>query len=305
MMVVAESPPADAEDVLLPMLGALCILAASIGVCVWLLQDLPNSLKELVQLLRGWSAVHEVVREVDCTPWGLEKKFVILQDTATTVPAKEPLCSWAAVPGRKWEFGLALWNGAVAMTKLLVERRSHFQSGIFGSGRTVLELGCGQALVSMVVFELFPDLQRIVATDGVEDIFPAAGANIAANLGSCTEKLVLAKLMWARSEDIERALLLNHGKTYDVILGADITYADQHDELIETILQLSHAETEVWITHEPRRQSTERLINLMKTHFETFEETELTLPPYGRYYTESITILCWHCVGKKAVARSE
>lgn len=292
--------PESATD-LLALLGAVCIVAASVCGGAWLLQDLPGVLLELRRLVSSWASFHEVSRVVDCTPWGLEKKFTIDQDYATTVPAQATTCWWASVPGRKWEFGLCLWNGAVALSRLLTEQRKALSSGAFAEGRTVLELGCGQPLVSMVVFELFPQLRRIVATDGCEDILPIAETNIVANLGLHPANLEVAVLRWGYKEDIRRARAMNQGEAYDVILGADITYDEEHDDLVDTIVALSHANTEVWITHEPRRRSTDELVGRLRKEFRNFEESVVLIPPHGKGRDGEIEILAWHCSGKIAV----
>merc|ERR1719436_1690020 len=118
----------------------LIIAAASLAGGAWLLCDLPATLKELRTHIAQWAAIHEVARRVDCKPWGFDKAYVITQDGATTTPSDDPLCSWAAISGRRYQYGLCLWNGAVALARLLVEQREDLNQSGFSSGRTVLEL---------------------------------------------------------------------------------------------------------------------------------------------------------------------
>lgn len=282
------------------LLGLACILGSLLWGSAWLASDLPGIVKELWRLMDDWAATHEVTRQVDCGPWGLQRKFTIAQDHATTTPASNAICSWAAGPGRKWEFGLSLWNGALALSRLLVQRRADLAAGAFGPGRSVVELGCGQALVSMVVIELFPHLRRVLATDGSEEVLRAAGANVVANLGAAAAgRVELAPLRWGCPEDVRGALELNGGSCYDVVLGADITYAEEWEEpLVEAVAGLSHAGTEVWITHEPRRRSTEGLVQRLRASFATVEESTLPMAPSDLGRGEHVDILVWRCTGK-------
>eukprot|EP00408_Alexandrium_pacificum_P023587 CAMPEP_0171182668 /NCGR_PEP_ID=MMETSP0790-20130122/14886_1 /TAXON_ID=2925 /ORGANISM="Alexandrium catenella, Strain OF101" /LENGTH=280 /DNA_ID=CAMNT_0011647629 /DNA_START=50 /DNA_END=892 /DNA_ORIENTATION=+ len=275
----------------------LMVLLFVLG-AAWLVRDLPAVLSELRHLVRDWAAVHEVVRRVDCRPWGLERTFVISQDLATTSPAKEPVCSWAPVPGRKWEFGLSLWSAAFALARLLCEQRAELSQGAFKDGRTVIELGCGQALVSMVAAALFPGLARIVATDGSEDVLRSARTNVATNLPRDAEILHLLLLRWGCREHERLALELNAGKAYDVVLAADVTYMEECSDLVSSILALSHSETEAWVLHEPRRRSASDLEARLRDGFSsvTHFEMELTAQDIGR--DETVRILGWHCIGK-------
>jgi len=287
------------EGAALPIIIITCVLVGG----VWLAKDVPAILQELRHSVEEWAAVHEVTRQVDCRPWGLDKRFTILQDHATTSPAKEATCSWATVPGRKWEFGHTLWNGALVMTKSLIERRHVLAKGMFSEGRSVLELGCGQPLVSMVLLELFAGLGKIVATDGSEEVLLAAEANVTANCGpERNPKFVLAPLFWGRQHDISQVRALNGNNNFDVILGSDVTYAEEFDELVDTIVELSHAETEVWITHEPRQRSVEPLLARLRREFGIVEERELRLAKEetasGATDRKDVTILSWHCTGK-------
>ncbi|CAE8622289.1 unnamed protein product [Polarella glacialis] len=269
------------------------------GFISWLAPDVWGIAGELWNLLGDWAVVHNVSREVDCRPWGFDRSFVISQDLATTTSAADSTSSlsWASGP-RRWDFGHALWNGAVAMSRLFSEQRASLSKGAFAPGKAVIEMGCGQGLVSMVVFELFPELQRVVATDGCDEVLKSAACNLKANLGSESDSLMLAQLCWGDAEHIAGALALNGDSKYDVVLGADVTYLEEHDELVDTILALSHRATEVWITHEPRSRSIVGLEERLRREFRrvTTLTVQLTASEAGR--EEGYLIVGWHCIGK-------
>merc|ERR1712150_107537 len=160
-------------------------------------------------------------------------------------------------------FGFSLWNGALALSRHFAEERIKLRASCFAEDRTVLELGCGQALVSMVVLELFPEVSRVVATDGSEEVLRAASSNVIANLANsnvaAAGRLMLVPLRWGHEGDINSVLeLSNTGRTrgYDVVLGADVTYRTElQATLVDTIWELSHSTTEVWLAHEPREHA--------------------------------------------------
>lgn len=295
--LTADADFADGNAVL-PVLGLACILTTLALGGVWVVRELPASLRELWRLVGDWVVIHEVAREVDCAPWGLQRKFKIVQDHGATV--QDRACPWAPGPGQKWAFGLSLWNGGVALSRVLVEQQASLAAGAFAQGRSVIELGCGQALVSMVALALFPHLRRVVATDGSEEVLLAAKANVTANVVPGAKMPELASLFWGCREDIQRALALNDGAPYDVVLGADITYMEGVSELVSTIVELSHCNTEVWITHEPRRRSTDHLVKRLRTEFRSVEEFPVCLAPKDIGRSEAVSIVAWHCVGKKA-----
>lgn len=280
-------------------------LAISLGMSIlallcsasWL--GLPAVLQELWRLVGDWAVVHEGTRRVDCAPWGLKRSFTIAQDFAEPGSSSASL-SLGGAPGRPAYLGLSLWNGGVALSRRLAEHRDALQKGIFSEGNSVIELGCGQALVAMVVLELFPGLKHVVATDGSEDVLRSAEGNISLNMGSEANAIKIALLRWGHIEDLGRVLALNGGRGYDVVLGADLTYTEDHDSLISTILEVSHKRTEVWLTHEPRRRSVESLATRLRDEFQSVTEfaLELTLDETGR--AETCPIVGWHCVGKLA-----
>ncbi|CAK0829272.1 unnamed protein product [Prorocentrum cordatum] len=161
-------------------------------------------------------------------------------------------------------FGLSIWSASFGLARHLLENREELARADLGAGRAVLELGCGQPLLAMVLLEAFPRLGRVVATDGHEGVLRLARQNLAENVPSPRPEAVLAQLRWGDAGDMARAEEINEGRKYDVILGADVTY--DHDEmghaLVQTIVGLAHRGTVVWLAHElraddrmPRRRS--------------------------------------------------
>mmetsp|Transcript_38567 Transcript_38567/g.110764 ORF Transcript_38567/g.110764 Transcript_38567/m.110764 type:complete len:307 (-) Transcript_38567:138-1058(-) len=268
----------------------------------WIARDLPATIRELREAVGQWAAAHEVRRVVDCRPWGLEREFVIAQDGATTSPSDESSAvPWAPGACRRYEYGLCLWNGAVALTRLLLEEREELRAGALADGRSVVELGCGQALVAMVVAEAFPGVGHIVATDGCDDVLLAAQGNIARNLAApVAARLQLARLRWGNATDSEAVRALNGGRAFDVLLGADVTYMEEHDAFVDALVDLSHSSSEVWISHEPRRHPTEALVARLRREFCSVKESQLELSPEATGREEGATIVIWRCSGKAA-----
>lgn len=267
---------------------------------VWIAKDVPNILRELWKNLGEWAALHEASRVVDCRPWGFDRTFVIAQDLASTAPASAQICSWAPVPARRYDYGHSLWSAASALSRRFCEDRCQLAAGAFCKGNTVIELGCGQALVSMVVSALFPELRRVVATDGSEDVLLAAKSNVAANVSAtCGVGLELEVLTWGSRDQVDHALALNNGAAYDVVLGADVTYVEDCRSLVETAALLAHSKSEFWLAHEVRERSTEPLEASLRLHFLIVEPFSMQLAAHQVGRHEDVPILGWRCIGSK------
>jgi len=281
---------------------AAVVLMLALFVCgaVWLAKDVPSILRDLWQILSELAAQHEASQVVDCRPWGFDRTFVIAQDLARTAPVHAPICTWAPAPGRKYDYGLSLWNASQALSQRFCEDRCQLTAGAFCKGNTVVELGCGQALVSMVVSALFPDLRRVVATDGSENVLLSAESNIAANIGAaCGVKLELEVLNWGCRDQADHVLAINNGAAYDVVLGADVTYVEDCRCLVETAAWLSHGKTEFWLAHEVRKRSSEQLEASLRLHFLIVEPFSMQLAAQQVSRHEDVAILGWRCIGSK------
>lgn len=261
---------------------------------LWLLGSVPETVKELRRHVGSWSTVNALTRRVNCRPWGLQRTFTIAQDLATTAHKSRHHADLGAK--LEWEIGCSLWNGAVALSRLFTEDRLALQSTTFADGRSVIEIGCGQALASMIVSELFPGLSRVVATDGSTDVLRSAGVNLHANLGE-GHRIETAPLCWGNQEHIANVLAMNGGACYDVVLGADVTYMMDTYPLLQTILDLSHPGTEVWLAHEPRRRSLAGFLEHLRKEFNT-RDINIKLTPEDTGGNGFIDVLGWHCVGK-------
>eukprot|EP00811_Abedinium_folium_P002367 NODE_12170_length_1241_cov_6.834829.p1 GENE.NODE_12170_length_1241_cov_6.834829~~NODE_12170_length_1241_cov_6.834829.p1 ORF type:complete len:324 (+),score=89.94 NODE_12170_length_1241_cov_6.834829:67-972(+) len=293
---MAAAPGADMLLLVLLLLFMVIVLLALGHLC-----GVPATIADLRQQLSEWASFHEVVHRVDGRSWGLEKTFTLSMDLASTRPAIQSSCSWATVPGRRYEYGLVLWAAGVALSRLLTEQRASLAKSTFRAGCSVIEVGAGQALVSMVVHELFPGLKHVVVTDGDTDVLHSAGANILSNFGAevASEAFVLALLRWGDAAHIARALQVNNGATYDVILGSDVTYtADGDHALVSTICDLAHESTEVWITHEIRDRPTTELDGLLRGAFRSVESFSTEVGAQEAGHSTSVSIVGWHCIGK-------
>lgn len=283
----------DSQGLLWLVLSLVIVFSALTCGAWWL--DIHTVLREWVGFFRNWEVVHEDSRTVDCTPWGLKKSFTLAQEVL--VPVLGPGPDFMAPPALP-DTGLCVWNGGVALSRWLTEERQAKRSGAFARGKSIVELGCGQALVSMVASELFSGLKHIVATDGSEDVLRSAEANISTNLDSGANGIELELLRWGRREDIDRVLARNDGRGYDAILCADVTYMETHFSLLSTILELSHESTELYVTHEPRRRSMDSLVARLREDFRSVTEVSMDLSPEEASRSESVRIICWHCVGR-------
>ena len=68
--------------------------------------------------------------------------------------------------------------------------------------------------------------------------------------------IVILFLDFRGSDLNDNHLSLKNEKVYDYIVGSDITYIiDTFDDLIKSLLSLSHSSTEIYISHELRKQS--------------------------------------------------
>jgi len=290
----------EAED--FAVVGFVVILLVGL---VWILRDVPTVAREFWAHCSDWARVHEVVRAIDCTAWGLPKVFTIAQNLASTTP-HDGTGTWALsdiASRRKWEFGHSVWNGAVALVRKFCEEQESLRFGPFMPRRTVIELGCGQALVSMVILELFPHVRRVVATDGSEEVLRAACANVDTNLADdLAHKLSVKLLRWDNDDDIEKARAMNYGKGYDVILGADVTYTDNHQLLLSAVQKLAHDKTELWIAHEPREHRPSGEVEvLLRENFSTVSgfNVELSADFNVASLGKALTIVGWRCTGRK------
>lgn len=112
--------------------------------------------------------------------------------------------------------GLAVWNSGLLLTRLLEElaKTKKFSENF----NTVLELGCGTALVSIAAETL--GATQVIATDGNPDVVRLAQRNI--QLNRQPEKDQEA----AKAVALQWGLLdaMDYSDTADLVVGSDLTY---------------------------------------------------------------------------------
>ena len=139
------------------------------------------------------------------------------------------------------------WPSEEVLAYYLVQRSS--QTAEQSVVRKVIELGAGKSgLIGLVSAALMHRRQEgaceVVITDGNDRCVQSLQANVALNLPQFEQVLVRAcPLLWSRNEDPEPVF----GK-FDQILIADCLFFENfHIDLVYTLRQLAHGETEVLI----------------------------------------------------------
>lgn len=144
--------------------------------------------------------------------------------------------------------GSVLWSGSV----LLAE---HIRSQGIAAGSTVIELGTGLGLVSIVASCLGAS---VVASDGDAAILPLVQRNILRNLDSSHGAIDVRQLWWG-DQGAARAL-----GSFDLILGADLVYGSDSvvgpaareasfAKLLCTMWLLSNDETTLVLAYRERK----------------------------------------------------
>jgi predicted nicotinamide N-methyase len=110
------------------------------------------------------------------------------------------------------------------------------------AGRTVLELGCGLGLPSIVALARGA---TVLATDWYDDALAFASANARAALGCDLDTLLVD---WREPPD---ALILR--APFDLVVAADVLYEERNADALATLLpRVVSPASEVWIA-DPRR----------------------------------------------------
>jgi len=119
--------------------------------------------------------------------------------------------------------GVAVWNSALLLARLLdaTEKSSPSSVRLF-EGRTVLELGCGTALASIVASKLGAD--EVLATDGNGEVVELARTNLERNGVSSSSPS--EGRGGGRAEELKWGMInaADYYDTADVVLGSDLTY---------------------------------------------------------------------------------
>jgi predicted nicotinamide N-methyase len=140
-------------------------------------------------------------------------------------------------------YGLALWPAAIALAHELVSRAADLR------GRRILELGAGTGLPGIVAATYGAD---VLQSDRLEAALTIGRMNAERN-GARAIRHRLAD--WTAWTDAER---------YDVILGADVTYALRLQPFLRTIFDTNLAPQGRLLLADPFRSATVRLLESME-----------------------------------------
>ena len=140
-------------------------------------------------------------------------------------------------------YGLALWPAAIALAHELVSRAADLP------GRRILELGAGTGLPGIVAATFGAD---VVQSDRLDAALAVGRVNAERN-GVRSIRHRLAD--WTEWTDEQR---------YDVILGADVTYAPRLQPFLRTIFDTNLAAGGRLLLADPFRSATVRLLEAME-----------------------------------------
>ena len=132
------------------------------------------------------------------------------KDSEVTVKIKQ---KWA--PGRGGTdigFGASVYDCSIVLSNYLAATD-------IVRGRSVLELGCGPGLVSVVCGML--GASTALATDGDDGSVDLASENI--SLNSVQDSVEAMKLLWGNEEQMARALGCFEGGEISYILASDVS----------------------------------------------------------------------------------
>jgi len=107
--------------------------------------------------------------------------------------------------------GLAVWNSSLLLARLLQRLKNDAD---WLNDKTVLELGCGTGMVSLVAALL--GASNVIATDGNPSVVELATKNIQAN--DLSKQIVAQQLSWGLLDAME------FSEHADLVLGSDLTY---------------------------------------------------------------------------------
>ena len=168
--------------------------------------------------------------------------------------------------------GSVLWSGSVILAE-------HIRTSGIATGASVLELGAGLGLVSIVASCLGAS---VVATDGDEAILPVLQRNILRNLDSSQTPVDVRQLWWG---DAPAARALG---SFDMIIGSDLVYGSDSvvgplarkasfAQLLCTMWLMSDDGTTLVLAYRERKSIERLFFSKLWEHFEPIgEQGEVT-----------------------------
>lgn len=155
-----------------------------------------------------------------------------------------------------------IWPSAVALSEMILEKSAQF------TGATVLELGCGLAIPSLVAAKLGA---QVTATDFHPDVPVFLERNLIHNQ---TTSVTYEILNWARSADSPLK-----SRKYDWVVGSDVLYEKTHGVILaKTLSQLQGSGHLRALIADPGRPYLQGFTEELKRHkipFETLVRREI------------------------------
>lgn len=151
-------------------------------------------------------------------------------------------------------FGAAVYEASFVLADFLVHR-----TALALGGKTVLELGSGVGLVSVIAARL--GALRVLATDGDPKSVSLTRENLLRN--GIDARATAAQLLWGHASN-------NVHGSFDVVLAADVValpYKDDFEDLVKSLVLHTHAGSVLLLAHKPRGAVEELFFDLMQPHF--------------------------------------
>jgi len=154
--------------------------------------------------------------------------------------------------------GGAVYDAAIVLSRYLAAKEAGKMQG-----KTVLELGCGPALVAMISARLVGGAGYVCATDGDEATVKLAKQNLALIPETNT---AATRFWWGTSpQDIVEM----RDRNWDYILASDVAYEPAvFAPLCDALITLSHGKSKILLCNGVRSSTRERALRqLLLQHF--------------------------------------
>ena len=121
------------------------------------------------------------------------------------------------------------------------------------AGKSVIELGCGPGLASIVA--AMGGAKSVLATDGDQISVDLTAKNFKLLDDITTCSVETRKLLWGNEEDLSHPLIK---KKFDAVLAADVVacpYEKAYDDLLVTLKALVKQDGAIWLCYQQRHVS--------------------------------------------------